>query len=301
VLPFLEVCVPEHPDLPPIAAEPLSVILVTQDGEAHLDAVASAWLAYLAGLNREHELLIVDDGSRDRTAEIAAELARKHAQVKLLRHATPQGEGAALRTAAAEAHHPLLFYTLCDPRYQPADLNRLLVEPQPRGDDLPPAPLIDLVHLTTGYHAGWPVPVAWRALGFLWRVVCWIILSAAPARMPGWLGWRLHLARVPVRICFGVRNRDVTCPFRLLRRDILGRMALQSSGPFVHAEILAKAAFLQLLVSEDMPLGDREHPVVPRELPGGLRQFFRELWHLFRHPQFGSAKRQEPPALTAGG
>jgi glycosyltransferase involved in cell wall biosynthesis len=290
--------VPEYPELPPIATQPLSVVLLVHNAEAHLDPVVAGWLTYLDGLNRDYEVLLIDDGSTDRSVEITSELAGKHSRIKLLRQVTPQGEGAALRAAIAEARQPLLFYTPCDPRYRPADLNRLLVEPQPRGEELPPAPLIDTVHLTTGYHAGQAVPLLWRGLGLLWRLVSWIVLSAAPAPLPGWLGWRLHLARVPVRILFGVRNRDITCPFRLLRRDILVRMALQSRGPFVHTEILAKAAFLSLLVSEDVALGDRQNPVLPRALPGGFGLFVRELWHLFRHPEFGSIAPSNPAPPT---
>ena len=119
---------PEFPPLPPIATQPLSVVLLAHNAAAHLEAVVTDWCTYLNGLDRDYELLLVDDGSTDKTAALAAGLAERSPRLRLLRHDKHQGEGAALRTGLAQARHPLLFYTLCDPRYRPAHLNRLLVE-----------------------------------------------------------------------------------------------------------------------------------------------------------------------------
>jgi hypothetical protein len=276
--------------LKPIATEPISVILLAHDAEAHLEHVVNAWLTYLHGLNRDFELLLVDDASNDRTAAQAAELAAKSQRVHYLRNPGPPGDGTALRVATAAARFPLLFYTRCDPLYRSAYLNRLLVEPQARDDDRPAAPLIDAVHLTTGFQPGPPAPWPVRGLAALGRLLCWLLFNAAPAPAPGWLGWRRGLAWLFTRMVFGVRNRDVTCPVRLLRREILAQMPLQSDGPFVHAEILAKAAFRTLLVSEDVPLGDRQRPAPPAPALR-WRSFFRDAWRVFRRPDFGP-----PPA-----
>src|SRR5215217_3169192 len=106
---------PEPPPLPPIAAEPLSVVLLAHDDAAHLRPVVDGWVAYLAGLGRDYELILVDDGSPDGTGELTADLAGRHPRLRVLRHDGPRGEGAALRTALAAARHPLLVYTLCHP------------------------------------------------------------------------------------------------------------------------------------------------------------------------------------------
>src|SRR5262249_46653834 len=148
-----------------------------------------------------------------------------------LRHGERRGDGAALRTALGTARYPLLFYTACDPRYRPADLRRLLKE-------------IDRVHLVSGYRAGRPVPRFWRWVGAVRRGRGRVVLAHAAPPLPGWLGWKRHFGRLLVRMFFGVRNQDVTCPFRLVRRSIFGRIPLQSDGGFVHVEILAKANFL---------------------------------------------------------
>src|SRR5690242_10095205 len=127
---------PELPRLPPIASEPLSVVLLTRNQAGHLEALLAAWVTFLNGLDREYELIVVDDGSIDGTGELAEKLAAGYRRVVVRRHERAQGEGAALRTALTAAHHPLLFYTLANPHYNPADLGKLLRKrPDPRKPD----------------------------------------------------------------------------------------------------------------------------------------------------------------------
>jgi hypothetical protein len=137
------------------------------------------------------------------------------------------------------------------------------------------------------------VPVALRVVGFLWRVVCLVVFSYAPARLPGWLGLRRHLSWLAARVLFGLRYHDVACPFRLLRRDILARIPLQSRGPFAHVELLAKANFLGHVMGEEFPLD-----VVPPPSRGDARAILREARRVFNAPDFGPAILQPPPAAT---
>jgi glycosyltransferase involved in cell wall biosynthesis len=223
----------------------------------------------------------------DDTTQRADGLRDKISRLEVLRHESPAGVGAALRTALAFAKHPLFFYTLCDPRYRPDDLPRMLKA-------------IDPVHCVAGYRAGRSVPLLWRTAGLCSRLLCRVILSAAPAPLPGWLGWRGHAAGLLARVFFGVRNRDVLCPYRLLRREIFARMPLQSNGPFVHIEILAKANFLGCILSEDVPLGDANRPVQAeaRDDPG--ENFFKDFRRVLDRPDFGPTflSAPEKPAIT---
>jgi glycosyltransferase involved in cell wall biosynthesis len=61
------------------------------------------------------ELIVVDDGSRDGTAEVASH----YAQVRLVRHAGNQGYGAALKTGFSQAHGNLLGFLDADGTYPP--------------------------------------------------------------------------------------------------------------------------------------------------------------------------------------
>src|SRR5450432_248938 len=72
------------------------------------------------------ELLIVDDCSRDQTWEIAQELARANPKIKVLRHETNQGKGAALHTGFAAATGNVVLIQDADMEYDPGEYPRLI-------------------------------------------------------------------------------------------------------------------------------------------------------------------------------
>ena len=81
----------------------LTVLLPVQDAQATLTETVEEILDLAAELTDRFELLIIDDGSADATNEIAHELTRHYPQVRSLRHATPQGHDAAVRTGLCKA------------------------------------------------------------------------------------------------------------------------------------------------------------------------------------------------------
>jgi len=60
-------------------------------------------LEVLPDLTRQFELIIIDDGSTDATLEVADELASRYPQIRVVRHAVPQGRLAALRTGLSKS------------------------------------------------------------------------------------------------------------------------------------------------------------------------------------------------------
>jgi glycosyltransferase involved in cell wall biosynthesis len=261
------------------------VALLAYNDAAHVESVLSGWGKVLDGLGREYELILVDDGSSDGTPDKVEALRERFGRLQVVRRPAHQGQGAALRSALAEARYPLFFYTLCRPEYRPADLGRLL---QKRGDPAKPDLDLDQVHILSGYRAGVPLPRWFRVLGWLWRLLARVVFSYNPGRLPGWLGWRRHLGRVLVRAFLGVRYQDVACPFRLFRREIFQRIPIQSDGPFAHVEVIAKANFLGCVLGEEIPLNVR-----PPQYRGDEHLFWRDGMRVFRNPDFGPAV---PPA-----
>jgi glycosyltransferase involved in cell wall biosynthesis len=271
---------PELTPLPPVADQPLSVALLAHDDEPHLEAVLTEWAALLDGLQRDYELLLVDDGSGDRTGAVAEALAARLPRLRVLRHEGHRGQGAALRTALAAATRPLLFYTTADRQYQPADLKRLLAE-------------IDKVHVITGFRRWQPVPRPLRWLGRAWRLLLRVVLGLGLEPLPGWLGWREHLYRALCRAVFALRVQDVNCAFRLHRRDIFARIPIQSDGDFVHTEVLAKANFLGCYMNDEVTLAYRPRAGAVRE------RMWQDGYRVFAHPDFGPPTLPAPPATPA--
>ena len=110
----------------------VSVVFPAYNEEAGIaQAVAEADDA-LCRLTPDYEILVVDDGSTDRTAAVVAELLPARPRVRLLRHSANFGYGAALRTGFDSARCDAVWLLDSDGQFDPADLRLLLPPWSPR-------------------------------------------------------------------------------------------------------------------------------------------------------------------------
>lgn len=109
----------------------LSVVIPAYNEEDGIAETVERVLAVrpaLADIGLTLELIVVDDGSHDRTAEIVGEYVAAHEGVRLLRHDPNRGYGAALKTGFAAACGDLLAFLDADGTYPPASLPDLCRE-----------------------------------------------------------------------------------------------------------------------------------------------------------------------------
>jgi glycosyltransferase involved in cell wall biosynthesis len=273
---------PEHRLLSPIATEPISLVLPAHNAAPLLAQVLSEWKTYLDNLHREYEILLVDDGSTDGTAEQAAEQGKSNPQLRVLGHGQGRrlGYGAALRTGIAAARFPLLATSTCDRQYDPADLGRLLGQ-------------MDQVELASGYRLHQQPPRWLRWLNGLYRGFLRLVFGSAPPPSPTWLGWSGFGRRLAARWVFGVRVHDPECAFRLYRRELLSRIPIQANGTFAKVEILAKANFLGAWMTEE-PVSYTP-PARPEEAVDSSEGDKRgEAYQVFKKPDFGPPLTSTP-------
>lgn len=178
----------------------LTAFFPAHDEEDNVVPMAEAMLRVLPEVAAAWELVIVDDGSRDRTAERANELARLWPGVRVVHHETNRGYGAAIRSGLAAARHEWVFYTDGDRQFEPRQITRLVAE-LPRAD------------VVVGYRARRADNVVRRLNTFAWNTL--------------------------IRLLFGVRVRDVDCAFKLLPRSALEGLALEAEGAMISTELLA--------------------------------------------------------------
>jgi len=104
----------------------LSIVIPCYNEQRTLAACVESVLG-IADASLRVELIIVDDCSRDDSLRIANDLAKTHAQIKVLHHDKNQGKGAALRTGFKAATGDFVAVQDADLEYDPQDLKKLLV------------------------------------------------------------------------------------------------------------------------------------------------------------------------------
>jgi GT2 family glycosyltransferase len=102
----------------------VSVVVPVYDGRRHLRAVVEAALAQQ--VDRELEILLVDDGSADGSRALAQVLAREHPAVRAL-DGPRRGAPAAINAGVAAGSHPLILQLDQDVVALPGYLEALLV------------------------------------------------------------------------------------------------------------------------------------------------------------------------------
>jgi glycosyltransferase involved in cell wall biosynthesis len=153
-------------------------------------------------LTPDFEVIVVNDGSADNTAEILDELARTYPEVRVVHHPSNRGYGGALRSGFAAATRELVFYTDGDAQYDPAEMEVLWRR------------FAEDVDLVNGYKISRSDPVHRIVIGRVYH----------------------HT----VKLLFGLTVRDVDCDFRMMRRSIFDRVHLEKNSGVICLEMMKK-------------------------------------------------------------
>jgi len=180
----------------------ISVFLPCYNEQDNIGRTVEQALDVLKKLNADFEVIIVDDGRSDETAQIADKIAEQNNAVKVVHHPANLGYGAALQSGFKAATKKLVFYTDGDGQF---DIN-----------ELPPLlPLMKQYDIVSCYRLN-------RKDSFIRKI-------------NGWCWTKL------VCLLFGMKLRDIDCAFKLYKREIFDNIRLLSTGALIDTEILARA------------------------------------------------------------
>lgn len=189
----------------------ISAFFPAYNEEANITALAEKTSKVLSGLCEDYEVIIVNDGSKDKTGEAAAALAARDRHIVAINHEKNRGYGAAVKTGMYAAKFEWVFFTDGDGQF---DVNEIAM----------------LVKLTDKYDFvnGFRIK---RADGFMRK------LNA--------FAWGTM-----VKLLFNFHVKDVDCAFKLFKKEILDRAKIESEGALVSTELLAKTKKMGYKIGE---------------------------------------------------
>ncbi len=177
----------------------LSVFFPAYNEEANIAKSVEKATAAIQKLTQTYEIIVVNDGSKDKTGAIAEDLAKHDKHVKVIHHNPNQGYGAAVWSGIQASQYDYIFFTDADLQFDLEELKKL-----------------------TQYIPEYPVVLGYRAKR-----------QDPFMRLLNAYGWNKIN-----RAAFGLKVRDIDCAFKLFRRDVVQNLPLKSKGAMMSAEML---------------------------------------------------------------
>lgn len=181
----------------------LSIFMPAFNEEANIGEVIREAVRAVKDITDDYEVIVVDDGSYDRTGEIVSALAKKNSRIRLMRHAKNLGYGASVKTGLKAAGKEWIFFTDSDRQFHFDELPKFVSA----------AGKYDLV---IGYRK--------KRMDPFHRVfVAQVLLKV----------WNFVL--------FGLTVRDADCAYKLFHRRVRDALKLETESAITVSEFLIKS------------------------------------------------------------
>ncbi|NOZ64579.1 MAG: glycosyltransferase family 2 protein [Caldiserica bacterium] len=189
----------------------LSLIIPAYNEEENIEEVVKKVFLFLPEISYSFEVIVVNDGSSDRTGEILARLEKKFKKLRVITHASNYGYGAALLSGFAAASQEWIFFMDGDGQFDIRDLILFL-------------PYIGKYQVIAGYRK--------KRMDKWYRIVY------------------ARIFFLFCYLLFGIQIKDINCAFKLIRGELLKQLKLESKGATINAEMLAKMKIMGVTIKE---------------------------------------------------
>jgi len=188
--------------MPPARAPSLSLFFPAYNDSGTIASMVVQAMQAARVLTDDFEVIVVNDGSRDKTAAVLAELETIYPRLRVVTHQVNRGYGGALQTGFLSSTKDLIFYTDGDAQYDPGEVAVLW------------SAMTDETDWVNGYKISRSDPLHRIVIGRLYH----------------------HI----VRTLFGLKVRDVDCDFRLIRRTVFDTVQLEKTSGVICLEMMKK-------------------------------------------------------------
>lgn len=190
----------------------LSVFFPAYYDEHNIGKVTRNALKVLEELKlKDYEIIIIEDGSPDKTGEVADKLSEEYPKVRVIHHEKNMGYGYTLRDGFVNAKMDYVFYTDGDNQFDLNELKKFVA-------------LIPFTDMVVGYrkHKQYSLYRKFTSL-------CYNYL---------------------LKLIFDIHYWDIDCAFKLFKADLFKKIQIKSVDAFIDAEIMLKANLLGYTATE---------------------------------------------------
>jgi len=183
----------------------LSVFFPTYNEEKSIKKTVENAVQFLQGMDINWEVIIVNDGSRDKTKEIAEGLSRDNKRIRVINHQTNRGYGAAFKSGFYSAKYSWIAFTDSDGQFDFSEIENFFKKQKDTNADL-----------VIGYYKKRMVSLSKIITSRIWETA--------------------------VMFLFGLSVKDIDCGFKLVSKKVFEKIPpLESErGAFISSEFLIK-------------------------------------------------------------
>jgi len=185
----------------------LSIFFPCYNEELNLSVTIEKALPIIKKITPKWEILIINDGSKDKTLEVAKKLVKKYgSHLKIINHPKNRGYGGAFKSGLYGSKYKWIVFTDADGQFNFQDIKKLIKKQKETKADL-----------TIGYYLGRKVPFYRKWGSTIWQLAVFLL--------------------------FGLRVKDIDCGFKLMKKEVVDNIPKLEAerGPFISSEFLIKA------------------------------------------------------------
>lgn len=185
----------------------LSVFFPCYNEAKNINHTVDKAVKILKKIAQKWEIIIVNDGSKDNTAEVAQKLKKKYSpNIRIITHNPNRGYGSALQSGFYNSKYSWIAFTDSDGQFDFSEITKFIETQKKTNTDL-----------VIGYYLKRQVPKSVILTSKIWEIIVYIL--------------------------FGLKVRDIDCAFKLINKKVIDTIPRLEAerGAFITSELLIKA------------------------------------------------------------
>lgn len=190
----------------------LSVFFPAYNEEDNIKTTVLKAIAVLEKIAEKWEIVVVDDGSKDKTASVVEKICKRYKKVRLIKHKKNKGYGGALKTGIYSSKYDLIAFTDSDGQFDFKEITKFI-------------PKLNSADLVIGYRKKRTDNLFRRFIAFLLRA------------------WNI--------ILFGSNVKDVDCGFKLFKKQVVNTIGkLKTESAITETEFIVRSKISKFKIAQ---------------------------------------------------